>query len=95
MSHLKNFNVMIKVSTKHRLFIVPGQSISLICIVVVFKSYFVILMPKYDFIKYDKYAFPKYVVFKKYEYAFPKYDWPKCKYAHIWPLLIAFVKKQL
>ena len=34
MSHLKYFNVMIKASTKHRLFIVPGQSISLICIVV-------------------------------------------------------------
>ena len=34
MSHLKYLNVMIKVSTKHRLFIAPGQSISLICIVV-------------------------------------------------------------
>ena len=34
MSHLKYFDVMKKVSAKHRLFIVPGQSISLICIVV-------------------------------------------------------------
>ena len=29
MSHLKYCNVLIKVSTKHRLSIVPGQSISL------------------------------------------------------------------
>ena len=34
MSHLKYFNVMINVSTKHRLFIVPGQGISFIWIVV-------------------------------------------------------------
>ena len=31
---LKYFSILIKVSRKHRLFIVPGQSISLICIVV-------------------------------------------------------------
>ena len=37
MSHLKYFNIMIKVSRKHRLFIGPGQSISLICIVVKIK----------------------------------------------------------
>ena len=31
---LKYFSILIKVSRKHRLFIAPGQSISLICIVV-------------------------------------------------------------
>ena len=31
---LKYFSILIKVSRKHRLFISPGQSISLICIVV-------------------------------------------------------------
>ena len=42
----------------------------------IFVSVFCQLTLKYDFIKYDKYAFQKYVVkirqIQKYKYAFPK-----------------------
>ena len=43
-----------------------------------FLAYLSILRLKYNFIKYDKYAF------KKYEYIFVKYDCPKGRYAHTW-----------
>ena len=41
-------------------------------------------MLKYDFLKYDKYAFEKYDIFENMNTFFAEYDWLKGKYAHIW-----------
>ena len=44
--------------------------------------YLSVLTLKYDFIKYDKYAFEKYNLFENTSTIFVKYDSSKGKYAH-------------